>query len=144
MITSSTVPPTNKWRLPQIRPDGTKMNAAIPTPSRYHPVSSATMVNETMKWKVSVKVLAARIGPRHVAKMAIMERMKVMRSRFHSGQLSGSFGSSDGCGTRMMGTGPLVSHLRPSTPFSAYCGRSGSSKYRVVPAMQCCQRALRE
>lgn len=44
----------------------------------------------------SVRVLAARMGPRHVAKMAEMERMKVMRSRRHSGQFSGSLGSSEG------------------------------------------------
>jgi hypothetical protein len=44
-------------------------------------------------------VLAARMGPRAVAKMAVMERVKVMRSRFHIDQLSGSLGSSDGCGT---------------------------------------------
>lgn len=33
----------------------------------------------------------------------------------------------------MMGIGPLVSHLRPSTPSLENCGRSGSSKYLVVP-----------
>lgn len=59
-----------------------------------------------------VRVLAARIGPSAVAKMAVMDRMKVMRSRFHIGQLSGSLGSSDGWGTRMMGTGPVWSHFR--------------------------------
>ncbi len=33
----------------------------------------------------------------------------------------------------MMGTGPLVSHFSPWVPSVAYCGLSGSSKYRVVP-----------
>lgn len=45
-----------------------------------------------------VTVFAARIGPRAVAKMAVMDRTKVMRSRFQSGQLRGSFGSSEGWG----------------------------------------------
>jgi hypothetical protein len=43
-----------------------------------------------------VTVLAARIGPSAVEKMAVRERMKVIRSRFQSGQFSGSFGSSEG------------------------------------------------
>jgi hypothetical protein len=43
-------------------------------------------------------VLAARMGPSAVARMAAKERVKVIRSRFHRGQLRGSFGSSDGCG----------------------------------------------
>ena len=134
--TSKTVPNTNMWRLPQMRPEGTTMKAAAPTPKRYQPVSSATPVKGMMKSKVRVRVLAARMGPREVAKMAVRDRTKVMRSRFHSGQLSGSLGSSDGCGTRMMGIGPLVSHLRPWVPSAAYCGLSGSSKYLVVPAMR--------
>ena len=112
------------------------MKAAQPTPSRYQPVSSATPVKGMMKSKVSVRVLAAKMGPREVAKMAVRDRTKVIRSRFHSGQLSGSFGSSDGCGTRMMGIGPLVSHLRPRVPSAAICGLSGSSKYLVVPTMR--------
>ena len=74
------------------------------------------------------------MGPRAVAKMDVMERTKVMRSRRQSGQFRGSFGSSVGWGTRTMGRGPLRSHLRCScVPSVAYCGRSGSSKYCVVP-----------
>jgi hypothetical protein len=38
------------------------------------------------------------MGPSDVAKMAVSDSVKVMRSRFQSGQLSGSFGSSDGWG----------------------------------------------
>jgi hypothetical protein len=45
----------------------------------------------------------------------------------------GSFGSSLGCGTRMMGTRPLLSHLRPRVSSPATWGLSGSSKYRLVP-----------
>jgi hypothetical protein len=29
-------------------------------------------------------------------------------------------GSSEGCGTRMMGMGPLVSHFKPVVPSVAY------------------------
>ena len=39
---SRIVPATNRWRLPQIRPEGTKMKAAMPTPSKYQPVKEAT------------------------------------------------------------------------------------------------------
>jgi len=46
----------------------------------------------------------------------------------------GSFGSSLGCGTRMIGTGPEVSHFKPAESDVAAWGRSGSSKYRVVPS----------
>ena len=60
------------------------------------------------------------MGPSAVAKMAVEDRINVIKSLFQSGQFNGSFGSSDGCGTRMMGTGPLVSHLRPWTPSAAY------------------------
>jgi hypothetical protein len=76
--------------------------------------------------------------------------MVMIMSRFHNGQFysvsaehridqrkskhtRGSLGSSLGCGTRMIGTGPLVSHFRPVVPSVAICGLSGSSKYRVVP-----------
>jgi hypothetical protein len=45
-----------------------------------------------------VMVLAARIEPRDVARMPAIQRMKVIRSRRHSGQLRGSFGSSEGWG----------------------------------------------
>lgn len=38
--------------------------------------------------------------------------------------------------TRMMGTGPLVSHFMPAWAPVATCGLSGSSKYRVVPAIK--------
>lgn len=46
----------------------------------------------------------------------------------------GSLGSSLGCGTRMMGTGPDVSHFKPADSAVAAWGLSGSSKYRVVPS----------
>lgn len=36
----------------------------------------------------------------------------------------------------MMGSGPLVSHFRPVWAPVATCGLSGSSKYRVVPAIR--------
>jgi hypothetical protein len=46
----------------------------------------------------------------------------------------GSFGSSLGCGTRMIGIGPEVSHFKPVNSEVAAWGLSGSSKYRVVPS----------
>ena len=79
-----------------MRLDGTKKKPATPTPSKKYPVSRATAVMSLDIHSERVMVLAARMGPRLVAKMAVMERMKVMRSRFHSGQLRGSLGSSDG------------------------------------------------
>ena len=98
----------------------------------------------------SVSVLAASMGPNAVAKMAVTESTKVMRSRFHSGQFRGSLGSSDGWGiygerapsqkgeetcsraqqrrlTKMM---PSLSHFRPGggpDEESTLCGLSGSS-----------------
>jgi hypothetical protein len=91
-------------------------------------------VNASSKNKESVKVFAARMGPRQVAKTEVNDRMTRMTSRFHKGQFyeitirlqkhmiqeerqrhtRGSFGSSLGCGTRMMGTGPDVSHFSPA------------------------------
>lgn len=50
------------------------------------------------KSRETVMVLAARIGPRQVARMPAKQRMKVMRSRLHKGQFKGSLGSSEGCG----------------------------------------------
>lgn len=35
----------------------------------------------------------------------------------------------------MIGTEPLVSHFKPAESGVAACGRSGSSKYLVVPYM---------
>ena len=45
--------------------------------------------------------------------------------------------------TRMMGSGPLRSHFKPAWAPVATCGRSGSSKYRVVPvvAARACKRS---
>jgi hypothetical protein len=87
-----------------------------------------------------------------VAKIDTRESTNRMPSRFHSGQFyrslafdtvirlakctRGSFGSSLGCGTRMIGMGPLLSHLRPTASSEAIWGRSRSSKYRVVPYNQ--------
>ena len=119
-MASSNAPPTKRCRLPQMRPVGTKMKAERPTPRRYHPVSSATCANFLEKSSDRGSVLAARMGPNDVAKMAVRDRMNVIRSLFQRGQFRGSFGSSDGCGTRMIGTGPLVSHLRPSVVPEAY------------------------
>jgi hypothetical protein len=45
----------------------------------------------------------------------------------------GSLGSSLGCGTRMIGTGPVLSHFNPTVFSPAICGLSRSSKYLVVP-----------
>jgi hypothetical protein len=81
-----------------MRPEGTKKMAAAPPPSRKYPVRRATCVMSFAKRPAMVRVLAARMGPRAVARMAAKQRMKVMRSRFQSGQLSGSLGSSDGWG----------------------------------------------
>lgn len=61
-------------------------------------MSRATRVRFSLKRRDMVSVLAARIGPRAVARMAAKQRMKVMRSRRQSGQLRGSFGSSEGWG----------------------------------------------
>lgn len=79
-------------------------------------------------------VLAARMGPRQVAKMAEMERMQVMRSRRQSGQLRGSLGSSEGWGTRRM----PFSNLRFLVASVASAEMRlcwGSSKYREVPVV---------
>ena len=123
---------------------------AIPTPKRKYPVRMAIFVNLISKTNDNVKVFAARMGPREVAKIETTERMRRITSRFHRGQFyryhvsrrirlqmesltRGSFGSSLGCGTRMIGTGPEVSHFKPVDPGVAAWGLSGSSKYRVVP-----------
>lgn len=55
------------------------------------------------------RVFEARMAPRAVAKMAAKHRMKVIRSRFHRGQLRGSLGSSEGWGT-YTGSGRGVSN----------------------------------
>lgn len=54
-----------------------------------------------------------------------MQRRRLIRRR----------GEGVGCLlTSIMGMGPLWSHFRPlASAVSAVCGRSGSSKYRVVP-----------
>lgn len=90
------MPMRKRCRLPQIRPDGTKKMAPAPAPSRKYPVSRATLVKSLEKRREMVMVLAARIGPRAVARMPAKQRVKVMRSRLHSGQFSGSLGSSEG------------------------------------------------
>lgn len=59
-------------------------------------MSKATDVNVVSKIVATIIVLLARMGPREVAKIAARDRMKVMRSRRHSGQFRGSFGSSEG------------------------------------------------
>lgn len=46
--------------------------------------------------------MAARMEPRQVAKMADTDRIPVIKSRRHMGQLSGSLGSFEGWGTSMM------------------------------------------
>lgn len=56
----------------------------------------ATLVRFSAKSSEIVRVLAARIGPRAVARIAAKQRRKVITSRFQSGQLRGSLGSSDG------------------------------------------------
>ena len=112
---------------------------------------SAIFVNSIEKTRDRVKVFAARIGPRDVAKTDVTESTIMMTSRFHSGQFCdvivstvaprsregptrGSFGSLLGCGTRIIGTGPEVLHLRLLAELAvATCGRSRSSKYLDVP-----------
>ena len=59
----------------------------------------ATFVKVVVKRAVMTMVLEARMEPSEVAKIAVIERMRVIRSRCHSGQLRGSLGSSDGWGT---------------------------------------------
>jgi hypothetical protein len=53
---------------------------------RKYPVSIAINVNGTSKMRESVKVLAARMGPREVAKTEVRQRMLRIKSRFHKGQ----------------------------------------------------------
>jgi len=53
-------------------------------------------VKSRERYSERVTVLAARIGPSAVPKMAVIERMRVMTSRFQRGQFSGSLGSSEG------------------------------------------------
>jgi hypothetical protein len=81
-----TVPIRNKCLFPHILPEGTKKIAATPTPSRKYPVKIAIFVNASSKCNDKVKVLAARIGPREVAKIETTERMRRIISRFHRGQ----------------------------------------------------------
>lgn len=49
-------------------------------------MSRATDVKVLSKYNESVRVFAARIAPRAVVKMEAIERIKIMTSRFHSGQ----------------------------------------------------------
>lgn len=79
-----------------MRPDGTRKMADAPAPRRKYPVRSATLVRFSLNSRDIVRVLAARIGPRAVARIAAKQRINVMRSRRHNGQLSGSLGSSEG------------------------------------------------
>jgi hypothetical protein len=111
-IIKITVPIKNKCLFPHILADGTKNIDAIATPSKYHPVRIAILVNLRRKYKDKVKVFAARMGPRQVAKIETMDRIVTIRSRFHNGQFRGSFGSSEGWGMRTIGTGPEVSYFR--------------------------------
>jgi hypothetical protein len=80
------VPRRNKCRLPHIRADGTHSVPAIPTPKRKYPVRTAILVKLTTKINDNVKVFAARMGPRDVAKIETTERMRRIISRFQSGQ----------------------------------------------------------
>lgn len=64
------------------------------------------------KKKATVSELAASIGDKVVAKTAKSERMQIWTSRRHNGRFKGSFGSSEGCGTRSTGTPLLRSYLR--------------------------------
>jgi len=59
---------------------------AMPTPKRKYPVRTAIFVNLTTNTIDNVKVFAARIGPRDVAKIETTERMMRIMSRFHRGQ----------------------------------------------------------
>jgi hypothetical protein len=71
---------------PQTLADGTANMPAMPTPSRKYPVKTAICVKGVLKTRESVRVLAARIGPREVAKTEVTERMMRMTSRFQRGQ----------------------------------------------------------
>lgn len=83
---SRTVPRRNKCLLPQILADGTANMPATPTPRRKYPVSSAICVNFVLKNRDSVRVLAASMGPRDVAKTEVRDRITRIASRFHKGQ----------------------------------------------------------
>jgi hypothetical protein len=80
------IPRRYRCLFPHTLADGTKNMAEAPTPKRKYPVSLAICVNGVLKYRESVMVFAARIGPRQVAKMETMARIKSMPSRFHSGQ----------------------------------------------------------
>jgi hypothetical protein len=108
------------------------MKPPIATPSKCHPVNNATSSNLRLYRIASVTDVAARRGESVVRMMARTDRINKIRSRLHSGQFythtvsscafalpctrskrtSGSLGSSDGCGTKIIGTGPLWSYLR--------------------------------
>jgi hypothetical protein len=60
--------------------------AATPVPRSKYPVRTAIFVKGSSKCSDRVKVLAARIEPKQVAKIEMKERMKRMTSRFHKGQ----------------------------------------------------------
>ena len=69
-------------------------------------------------------LLAASKGDKVDAMTESRQRMPVMRSRRQSGQLSGSRGSSLGCGTRMV---PSLLRLR-----TASCGRPAGVSVRSL------------
>lgn len=60
--------------------------AAMPVPRSRYPVRTAIFVNERSKWNDRVKVLAARIEPKQVAKIETRERRKRMISRLSKDQ----------------------------------------------------------
>ncbi len=72
--------------MPQILADGTHKMPAIPTPKRKYPVRMAIFVNFRENIRERVRVFAAKIGPRDVAKIETTERMRRITSRFQSGQ----------------------------------------------------------
>lgn len=98
----------------------------------------------------SVTVFAASKGLNVEAMTETVERMTKMTSLFHNGQFChssapaygsrgpwahtrGSFGSSVGCGTSMIGMAPVLSYFRLALASWLQVGRLASSSTKDVP-----------
>src|ERR1700761_7045707 len=84
------VPSKYRCLFPNTLALGTKKKPATPTPSKCHPVSRAMSVRLLPKYKSNVNVLAASSGDSVDAITESRLRTLTIRSRRHSGQLSGS------------------------------------------------------
>jgi hypothetical protein len=80
------VPNKKRCLFPHILADATQSILEIPTPNRKYPVNRAMYVNGSPNQSDSVKVFAASIGPKDVAKTETIDRITTIISRFQRGQ----------------------------------------------------------